>query len=358
MMSGAFAPPQYAQFETGPNGLAVEPKKVNEDALPPMPSWDTAAKKHVPLEEAESVELGELDPKTGQNVPLMTGAGPIGRSASPLNTPAHSPYGDLPPQTPQTVHMAGTNGAVTAGTGALGIGPRAAGAAPYNRQPSMDSRGGYSDRDNGFGSSGQPLSPNYGPEHDAGYSHSNQPYDDRNNYNNGAFGVIADGFSRGPRQRQYSNDSGLPYPPSQPQHQNSHDANRPLIGPGAQRSYSNEDTYNQNDDPYNRNEDIYNRGRISPPQSNNGGFDFGSTTVARGPAPSNYNRRPSPPSSQGGSYAPSLAPSYATRDPMPQQNSGRGYPSNRPYGAPSQARGPPGGRVPQQGRDDQAWNAV
>ncbi|KFY17646.1 hypothetical protein V492_00497 [Pseudogymnoascus sp. VKM F-4246] len=103
MMSGGtpFSPaPSYARFETGPNGMAVSPKHVNDDALPPMPSWDTAAKRRISVEdEPGAVELGELDPVTGQRMPLMTGAaaaGGISRSNSPAIGTASagaSPYG-------------------------------------------------------------------------------------------------------------------------------------------------------------------------------------------------------------------------------------------------------------------------
>ncbi|KFY23486.1 hypothetical protein V493_05832, partial [Pseudogymnoascus sp. VKM F-4281 (FW-2241)] len=103
MMSGGtpFSPaPSYARFETGPNGMAIDPKPVNDDALPPMPSWDTAAKRRVSIEDQPgAVELGELDPVTGQRMPLMTGAAgaaAISRSNSPAIGTAiggASPYG-------------------------------------------------------------------------------------------------------------------------------------------------------------------------------------------------------------------------------------------------------------------------
>ncbi|OBT58270.1 hypothetical protein VE04_01558 [Pseudogymnoascus sp. 24MN13] len=71
MMSGGGAPgtpfspgPSDVRFETGPNGMAIDPPKpVNDDALPPMPSWDSAAKRRISIEdEPGAVELGELDP--------------------------------------------------------------------------------------------------------------------------------------------------------------------------------------------------------------------------------------------------------------------------------------------------------
>ncbi|ELR10321.1 hypothetical protein VC83_07952 [Pseudogymnoascus destructans] len=108
MMSGGgaagtpFSPaPAYARFETGPNGMAIDPPKpVNDDALPPMPSWDSAAKRRISIEdEPSAVELGELDPVTGQRMPVMTGAagaGAISRSDSSAIATASggaSPYG-------------------------------------------------------------------------------------------------------------------------------------------------------------------------------------------------------------------------------------------------------------------------
>ena len=39
--ASVYKPPIYTQFETGPTGHALEPK-VSDDALPPIPSWDTA----------------------------------------------------------------------------------------------------------------------------------------------------------------------------------------------------------------------------------------------------------------------------------------------------------------------------
>lgn len=73
----AYEAPQFAQFDVGKTGHAI-----SEDALPPMPSWETAQKKHVLSEEEKNaVELGELDPATGQKLPLMAGAAGAGISS-------------------------------------------------------------------------------------------------------------------------------------------------------------------------------------------------------------------------------------------------------------------------------------
>ena len=105
MMGGGLGgkpdPPQFAQFEVGRSGLAVDPKPLSEDALPPMPSWESASKKHIVTEEEKNaVELGDLDPTTGQKVPLMTSAASpaIGGPPSPAYDMHGSPYGPRPGQ--------------------------------------------------------------------------------------------------------------------------------------------------------------------------------------------------------------------------------------------------------------------
>jgi len=122
-IGSAYEPPKYAQFETGPTGLALEPKKVNDDALPPMPSWDTAAKKRILTEEDRgAMEMGELDPKTGQQIPLMSGgAGGISRTGSPAISPVHSPYGDKSGMNEQNGYM-GAEAMGPGGTGRGGMG--------------------------------------------------------------------------------------------------------------------------------------------------------------------------------------------------------------------------------------------
>ncbi|QSZ35669.1 hypothetical protein DSL72_006791 [Monilinia vaccinii-corymbosi] len=90
-------PPRYAQFEVGKNGLAVDPPKaVSEDALPPMPTWDNATKIHVFDEEKggeRGMELKELDPATGQKMPLMVGGAANNHPNSSAVGPGEIPYG-------------------------------------------------------------------------------------------------------------------------------------------------------------------------------------------------------------------------------------------------------------------------
>ena len=75
-------PPQYAEFDVS--------RKGNEDALPQMPGWDTAASKKVEIEEEEH-EMNELkSPHPDQKEPLAYG-GQSGLS-SPMPSPLlHSP---------------------------------------------------------------------------------------------------------------------------------------------------------------------------------------------------------------------------------------------------------------------------
>lgn len=99
MMGGALPArpeqPQYAQFEVGKNGFAVnQSNKLSEDALPPMPTWGDASKVHVREEEKDEkgMELGELDPITGQQVPFGNG-GIDSHPNSPAVGKDESPYG-------------------------------------------------------------------------------------------------------------------------------------------------------------------------------------------------------------------------------------------------------------------------
>lgn len=79
----AAEPVKFATFETGKSGFAVDPPKsaMNDDALPPMPSWEGAQRKRIMDEEEamhakeEGMELGQLNHQ-GQNLPLMNGQSP------------------------------------------------------------------------------------------------------------------------------------------------------------------------------------------------------------------------------------------------------------------------------------------
>jgi hypothetical protein len=449
-MSGAgggashFDPPKFAQFETGPSGLAIEPAKsqVSDDALPPMPSWDSAAKKKIALqEEKDAMEMGDLDPSTGQKVPLMSGAGPISRTASPGHSPIPSPYGDRsdqhgymgPNNLPPGASRGPAMGGAAMGAGAMAMGGRGTPHDPYARNSPgqygpgpMGGRGGPNDQygrggpggpgrgpyegqygnqggRGGYGGPGQPISPMNGrgqnpfDQYNQNQGFQDQGFQDQGYQNNnpgaGGFGAVAAPY--GQNQRQFSGDSGRPFPPSGPQRQYSNDSNRPLMGPGPgpQRGYPNNEQPQIPfaEDQYAAPQPIRAPARIPSP-----GFDFG-TNDSRGP-PQNayggnsggrpspplgqqqqqsydaYDRRPSPghspapqhqqqqygassPTGHGlqrqdtGSYsiASTAPPTYASRSPPPQgqlpilpnPTAQAAYPGYKPY-APNQGQGRPG----------------
>jgi hypothetical protein len=385
-------PPQYAQFEVGKSGLAVDPKAgaLSEDALPPMPSWETATKKHVLTEEEKNaVELGELDPVTGQKVPLMSGAAPAGTSMPPSPVPGHSPYGapgqviggaysDIPGEHHDQNQAAfdangrAYGGAPSAvdpyaqnGRGYGGVAPPVDPYAQNQRPYDGNGRGGYGVPAPGPGRGGpgragpgrgygSPQNPDF-PGQGRGYGPPQQdPYGADAGFAGGAPG----GYGRPQPNREYSNNSNnsqRPFPP-QPQRQYSNDSARPL-NPG--RGYS--------DRPYPG--DNYQQGQqgrlASPPLNNNSGFDFGTNNQQP------YSSRPSPPPQQmsyessnpGGRQDPPLQGNgngYSRRSPNQPSPQEQSYPGYRPYQAPSQGgRGPmpsaPGSRG---AREPQRWDPV
>ncbi|EPE25342.1 hypothetical protein GLAREA_01254 [Glarea lozoyensis ATCC 20868] len=316
--------PQYAQFEVGKNGLYVEPKPVSDDALPPMPSWETATRKQVANEEKDAVELSNLEPTTSQNVPLMTGA------VSPATNQPPSPAANLP-----------TNPyGLASGSGYMNVPPQSR--SPVNQQGGFNAAGGYRGgpspgpgrggppRNNaapmpGYGQRGQDMNKGYGGNYGAP-QHQDQ-------YGNDEYmgAVIGDGYGR---QRQNQRGNFRP----QPQTNYSSDSSRPL-NPG--RGYSDR-SYEER----------------SPGQADSGGFDFGQQAYppqqsyppqqqySQPPPPQQVNRRPVPrtrPSADDymnydGETAP---PSYRSGSPEAPV----AYPGYKPYTP------PPGvGRVPVGGR--------
>lgn len=128
MMTGGVAQaPQFASFEVGPNGRAIAPTAtpVHEDALPPMPSWDTAIRTRVAAD--DPVEMGDLNPTTGQRIPLMSSAAPAPRVPSPSVSPANRPYNEL---RGQDSYMA-TTPPPPAATTAIGANRRPSPPGPY-----------------------------------------------------------------------------------------------------------------------------------------------------------------------------------------------------------------------------------
>ncbi|RDL36949.1 uncharacterized protein BP5553_04382 [Venustampulla echinocandica] len=346
MMGGALSAtperPQFAQFEVGKNGLFVEPKPaLSEDALPPMPSWDAAANKHVLEEEKNGVELGHLDPATGQSVPLMAGAGrpPMTGTPSP-GREMTSPYG---PQSGQGV----------GGNGYMGVAGDSY--SPHASQNGFHGNGGY----RGSPSPGPGMSrrrPGYGPpdtqnmngQGGSGYGPS-PPLDPYGNDEYVGTAMDGDGYGQPQRQpqRQYSNDERQ-FPPG-PTRQYSESGRS--VNPGRQYMDQSYDNFEPNGpsrgpSPGGPQQMASSRG------INNSGFDFGS-------GGQQTYKRPSPPPQQASYntsrsrddyYGPSSpSPLYASRSPPPQEPNYPGYqsytPSNqgsRPGGAPAALTQPQG----------------
>ncbi|MCJ1473407.1 hypothetical protein MMC13_002058 [Lambiella insularis] len=80
--------PQNAQFDAARKG------KINEDALPAMPSWETASSRKVFDDHNEDVELGPLDPFHEQTAPMLANQAPTPR----VGSGDHSSAGVLPYQ--------------------------------------------------------------------------------------------------------------------------------------------------------------------------------------------------------------------------------------------------------------------
>lgn len=368
--------PQYAQFEVGKNGLFVDPTPtpLSEDALPPMPSWEGAAKKHVLAEdEKNGVELGDLDPKTGQHVPLMTGGA---AGVSPIiDSRGPSPFGARPgpgvggtgytgvgeDHYDQNQAAYNTNGrgytaspAMGQGMGGMGpgMGPRRMGTPQMRGSPAP----GQGMRRPGFG----PNSPQSYNSQGRGYE-ANSLQDSYGQHDGFDAAPVAGGYGRPPPQRQFSNDQygndqygSRPF--GQPSRQYSSESQQPLA---PTRQYSDGPGYPQdNFQPPRANR------LASPPLQNNSGFDFGGQQQeyqARSTPPPQQYKRPSPPPQQmsyessnrpgpsrgNDSYFPNnAAPGFANRTPPPAEEPT--YPGYKPY-QPS-----PAGRS----REPQGWDPV
>lgn len=232
-------PPQYAEFDVSKKGAAAG---AHEDALPVMPTWESAGSKKVLVEE-EEVEMDQLKKPeasnatgntNGQNVPLMTGASAIPGPVSPIPSPDHrSPYS--PPGAP------GANGGYM---GASATDPYTGGGRGYNN---YNGPGAYGQSqtslgtDQGYGMAGAAM---------AGAGRRS-PRD----YNNTGYGQVPhnqDGY-----QDAYSQDQG--YPPARPAvpGYNSYNSGRQ----GSYDDYNQQQTANQ---PYGRGQ---NQGMRSPPRN-------------------------------------------------------------------------------------------
>ncbi|KAI6717343.1 hypothetical protein JHW43_000246 [Diplocarpon mali] len=402
-------PPQYAQFEVGKNGLYVEPKTaaLHEDALPPMPSWDAAAKKHVE-DEKDAVELRNLDPATAPNASLIAGAAATGTTAppSPDIGRGQSPFGARPGQgtgkngytgiagenygqNQSTHNVNGRHGSPAPGQGGrLGAHGAYRGGTPL----------GY-DRDRGQGQA------QYGNTTPGDYNQS-RAYDPQSQSNYAQDEPEAGYGSRQP-QRQYSNgqysNNSRP-PPSRPY---TGDSTRSMAS-GRQlgdRSYGS-DNFQQNAPPRGPSRgpgpyggfqngpprgpsrgpgpnDAYNNGlaprgpsrgpggpmrTASPPWNNISGFDpaGGVPPSSRPtPPPQQYQNRSPPPQQNYGRHAPqdiepgysedvsTAASTYSSRmSPPPAEHA---YPGYKPYTPVNQLPTSPGVG---QGRAPQGWDPV
>lgn len=231
------APPQYAQFEVGPTGHAVAPKAISDDALPPMPSWETASKRRISIPEDEKgVELEDLKKGTGQKVPLMSGAGGMGM-ASPGLSPGGSmtPYSEHPVQPRDYMAAGGMAGGAMAGSSMNARSPNG----PYNRGPgsAMSHR-----------SPGTPVSP-YNNNSTPARGPGQNPYDNYFEQKNGGMATPQPTYGRsGPGNRQLPNASPGPngmgmrgpggpggFPP--PQRQYSNDRGMVSAGPPPRSPY-------------------------------------------------------------------------------------------------------------------------
>jgi len=351
MVSGAIPAakqdlPQYAQFEVGNNGLAVAAKPLSEDALPPMPSWETANKKHVLTEdEKHDVELGELNPTTGQKVPLMTGGAPTAGPPSPSvgSDNGANPYGSRPGQGngymgaaaadpyAQNRNNFNQNGRALTGSPAQMPGPGRPGPSPG---PGMAGQTGYRGAP-GPAPGGYRGGPSPGPGR--GYGGPQNNVGGGYGSNNGGYGAPGqnyggNGFDNasvgGYNNSQQDLNNNRPYPPQQPQRQYSSDTAPPL-----NRQY----TSGSSQEGY-RNAPIP-RGPSRGPTPQQG-FNFGPS--AQSPPPQNYppqqqsygapqGSRNTPPQQQ---YGPPR-----TSPPLQQQNSGYSQQGGG-YNAP-QSRTPP-----------------
>lgn len=309
MMTGGLRkePPQYAAFEVGKNGLAVEPKaQLSEDALPPMPSWETATKKRVvDDDEKDGMELGQLDPATGQKMqtngnPSPTSRSPTGRSpTSPVNgngymDGANDPYGQY-----QNGYHQNSRGYASPQTGPSRFGSPAPSYAPQlPRYASPAPQASYHGYDGNMAQDGYS---------DSGYGGSS-------GFANGQYGGSSP-------QREYQSGSARQYMGDQYNNRMPPPARGPSRGPGGPN------------------------GPVSPLQ-NNGGFDFGGRQQQQ-----QYDSRPLMPSNRMEQQQTGYFDHASTPAPQ-EQATYSGYQSYQP-GSRNQAMTPGGS-----GRQPDRWDPV
>lgn len=323
---GAGAPPQYAQFEVGPTGHAIAPKVVSEDALPPMPSWDTASKRRVSLPGEKDVEMEDLNKETSQKAPLMGRAGGMGMGSPAISPGGGNWYNDQPVQ-PRDYMSAGAAGGAMAAGGLNRIHTQD----PYNRGPG--SALGY----RGLGTPSQYNSPSQGPgenPYDSFHSQQSQmtspqpiygrPGPGTRQFSNSAPGQNGMGMRNLSGNyplsgnRQFSNNSpgpnemGMRRPsngPPQGPAQRQFSADRGM--PGVARGPSPPSEIMEMPSP--------DEHRVASPLQNNSGFDFASA-----PSPAPYPQN-DPRQQRNGNRDPEAYTAYAGdyRRPQPQQGQGQ-----------------------------------
>lgn len=163
-----YEPPQYAEFETG--------RKGGEDALPVMPTWETAGSKKVLVEE-EHVEMDQLNKSSnGQTVASASAAAAAsaaavaaaaGHTSPGISTGSHSPYRQPSPVGPNghpaqyanqpQAHGYDTGyGQATSPYGSEQYGTSAMAAAPRMRSPHQDHNSAYDQYGNHYDSRQSP----------------------------------------------------------------------------------------------------------------------------------------------------------------------------------------------------------
>ncbi|KAB5563480.1 hypothetical protein GE09DRAFT_910403, partial [Coniochaeta sp. 2T2.1] len=218
----ASIPPQYAEFD-----VSKKTAPGHEDALPVMPTWESAGSKKVLVEE-EEMEMNQLKKpeasnanNAGQNVPLMTGASAIPGPVSPIPSPDHrSPYS--PPG------AAGANGGYMGAGAAAAADPYGAQGRGYNNYNTPNGAYGQSQTslgtDQGYGMPGAAMAAGAG-RRSPGYNNPNTAY------------------NQVPQtQTPYSDSYGQPQDQGYPPQQNQQQQHRPTM-PGAWNSYNTQQSY-------------------------------------------------------------------------------------------------------------------
>lgn len=172
--------PQFATFDAS--------KKVNADALPPMPSWDTATSKKV-LDEnhSEEMEMDKID-QHDEAKPMLAHSASPNLSNTPYRQNEAVGYSD---NMGQAYGQNGSQGQAVTAAGGLGSRHQTA---PYSQgyqSSPLQQRPGMNPAQDSYGSSAT-SNPNYGEQQRqnfdavaAGYNHQNKGIPNQNTGNSG-----------------------------------------------------------------------------------------------------------------------------------------------------------------------------